>query len=93
MTVHVGQTYRDLDPRLAGRTLKVEEIKDDKAIMEIVTNAEDVQDLLDDPEPGTRNYTPEDRRGKRTTIGVERLAEGKDFALMAEPPDIAGPVA
>lgn len=93
--VQVGQTYKDLDPRLAGRTLRVTSIdhRVQRAEMEIVTNAEDVQDLLEDDEPGTRNFTPQDRRGQTTRINLERLEAGKDFALMADPPEITGPVA
>lgn len=93
MTVHVGQTYRDTDRRSEGRTLKVVEITDDgqSAYLETVTNPNDIQSLLDDDTPGTRSYSPKDRRGKRTRVSVARLDEGKDYALMADPPTVMGP--
>lgn len=93
MTVQVGQTYRDTDRRNEGRTLKVVEVTNDgqSAYLETVTNPNDIQQLLDDATPGTRSYVPKDRRGKRTRVAVYRLEQGKDYALMAEPPNVIGP--
>lgn len=95
MTVKIGQVYRDEDPRMEGRTLRVTKVDDSDpgatAVLETVTNPTDIQRLLDDPEPGTRSYTPQDRRGKTTVISVARL-EGDDYGLVEEPPTIEGPV-
>jgi hypothetical protein len=94
MTVQINQTYRDLDPRYSGRTLKVIGIDaaEGKARVEVLTNASDVQALLDDETPGTRGYQPKDRRGKTTTVSVARLEGGKHYGLMAEPPQMTGPM-
>lgn len=94
MTVEPGQTYRDLDPRMAGRTLRVVEIfgeQADQAKVEVVTNASDIQSLLDDETPGTRSYRPQDRRGKTSIISVARLAAGEDYGLIEDQPEISGP--
>jgi hypothetical protein len=94
MTVQIGQVYRDNDPRLAGRTLRVVDIEalPQKAVLETVTNPDDVQRLLDDETPGTRSYKPVDKRGRRTKIAVERLESSK-FSLVEQGPEISGPVA
>lgn len=95
MTVQIGQVYRDTDPRMAGRTLRVAKVDDSDpaptAVLEVLTNSTDIQNLLDEDEPGTRSYSPKDRRGKTTMVSVARLEEGKAYALVEEPPTIAGP--
>ena len=95
MTVQTGQTYRDLDPRMAGRTLKVVDASlahGDKVLLEVLTNPSDVQALLDDDTPGTRSYTPKDRRGATTKISRRRLEDGKSFGLVEDAPEISGPL-
>lgn len=94
MTVQIRQLYRDNDPRLAGRTLRVvgfDSADPDSVVLETETNPDDIQRLLDDSEPGTRSYTPSDRRGKSTRISRARL-ESRSFSLVEEPPVVSGPV-
>jgi len=93
MTVAIGQTYKDLDPRMEGRTMRVTAINHStsKALLEIVSNPSDVEGLLRDETPGTRNYQPKDRVGKTTKIAIERLEDGKHFARVETPPVVSGP--
>lgn len=76
--VKPGSIWADNDPRSAGRTLRVDEVKfsprmgKDVAICTILTNMDHTQELIDDPtlHPwAARN----DRRGKTTEIAVRRF--------------------
>lgn len=91
MAVEMGQVYADADPRMKGRTMQVVGIRytgteKEEASLKIVSNSDDVQAMLDDPDghPGSRNYVPKDRRGQTTTISTKRL-EGRDYRLVEAP--------
>lgn len=94
--VKPGQVYADNDPRMKGRTLKVIETVGIQALLEVLTNADDVQSLLDDETPGTRGYKPRDRRGTRTKVGVDRLGRKgtRGYSLIQDvtSPDLADPL-
>lgn len=93
MSVSIGQTYKDLDPRMEGRTLRVTAINHStaKVLLEVVSNPSDVENLLRDETPGTRNYQPEDRVGETTKISLERLVDEKLFSRVEDAPDVSGP--
>lgn len=74
--VQVGQVYRDNDPRAQGRTVQVRSLTSTgSARCVVLTNAEDIQAMLDDPDghPGSRSYQPRDCRGRRTTLKTHTL--------------------
>lgn len=73
--IRPGQVFRDLDPRMAGRTLEVLSVGDAKVTLRVLTNADDIQRLLDEDVPGTRHYRPRDKRGATTTISRARLSK------------------
>lgn len=63
-----GQVWADNDPRCAGRTLRVDEVVDGKALCTILTNSAETQADLD------RGIGPSrDMRGKPTRISVTRF--------------------
>lgn len=66
--VRPGQIWADNDWRSAGRTLRVIEIVGDKALCEVVTNSDDVQQKVDQKSPWVT-----DRRGKKTGISLSRF--------------------
>lgn len=76
--VRPGQVWADNDPRVAGRTLRVERLEWSSrmnctiAVCTIVTNDDYTQGLLDRPQesPWRRRH---DRRGKTTEIAVRRM--------------------
>lgn len=84
--VRSGQVWADTDPRMEGRTIRVDEIDGPHAICTILTNPLDVQGLLDDDTPGTRQYTPRDRRGRKTKIRLDRFdGSNRGYTLAGEP--------
>jgi hypothetical protein len=70
VTVHVGQTWADNDPRSAGRTVRVDRIDGDKAVCTVLSNTEScVRDM----------------RGKQTTISLARFKPTKTgYRLVSE---------
>jgi len=76
--VRPGQVWADNDPRVTGRTLRVERLEWSSrqnctiAVCTIVTNDDHTQRLLDRPHesPWRNRY---DRRGKTTEIAVRRM--------------------
>jgi hypothetical protein len=85
----VGQVYADNDDRVKGRTLKVLGVGEHHSRLEVLTNSEDIQRLLDDATPGTRSYVPKDRRGKQTVIANDRLGTStqRGFTLIKDAED------
>lgn len=84
--IKVGQVYADNDDRVKGRTLKVVGVGETHSRMEVLTNAADIQRLLDDDTPGTRSYVPKDRRGQQTVIRNDRLGTStqRGFTLVED---------
>lgn len=75
LPVKPGQIWADNDLRSKGRTLEVisvyqSRIADSVAVCKILTNEEETQRLIDNPQG---SYAPKDRRGKTTTIKVRRF--------------------
>lgn len=66
--VRPGQIWADNDWRSAGRTIRVLEIVGDKALCQVVTNSDDVQQKVDHKSPWVT-----DRRGKNTGISLRRF--------------------
>jgi hypothetical protein len=77
-TVRPGQVWADNDPRAAGRTFRIDEIRDDPntgwlmAVCTILTNADETQAEIDHPTKPW--YKPRDMRGRQTQIAVVRFA-------------------
>lgn len=70
--VRVGQVWADNDPRVAGRTLRVDAIEGGKATCTVLTNDDDTQALIDNPlrAPWANRS---DRRGRETRISLSRF--------------------
>lgn len=66
--VRPGQVWADNDPRVAGRTLRVESVTTTHAVCVIVTHDAQTQRALDEGSPWVR-----DRRGKITRIMLARF--------------------
>ena len=73
--VRPGQIWADADPRSAGRTIRVDEIVGDKARCTVLTNYDETQAYVDNPDskPTYMANAYRDRRGKVTTISLKRF--------------------
>lgn len=94
----VGQVWADNDRRNRGRTLKIVSIGKEKVRMEVLTNTDEVQAMIDIPGE-IRGYQPKDRRGKQVLVSPHRLhptSTGYRLIERTSPdetdvPNIAGP--
>lgn len=68
--VRPGQVWADNDPRVAGRTLRVDVIEGEHALCTVLTNAGGQQRLLENPPSWWR---ARDNRGKQTRISLRRF--------------------
>lgn len=73
--VRPGQVWMDCDPRVAGRTLRVDAVEDGKAVCTVLTNSDETQRYVDDPGslPAYMGGAYNDRRGKQTRISLARF--------------------
>ncbi len=68
--VRVGQVWADNDPRIKGRTVRITDIDDTHAVVEVLTNASKVEEQLARPRSSWR---PRDMRGTSTRIRLDRF--------------------
>jgi hypothetical protein len=92
--VRPGQVWADNDPRAAGRTLRVDEIRYDPgtgrhvAVCTVLTNRADTQTHID--HPWVPWYKPRDMRGQQTEIAVIRFARptSTGYRLIQDAPEV-----
>jgi len=70
VTVRPGSIWADNDPRVAGRTLRVDAVDGTHATCTVLTNDDDTQRMLDNPPSWWRGR---DNRGKQTRIKLDRF--------------------
>jgi hypothetical protein len=92
-TVRPGQVWADNDPRAAGRTFRVDEIRHSPSmgrpvtVCTIMTNRDDTQAEID--HPTTPWYRPSDRRGAQTVIAVDRFRPtSTGYRLIQDAPEV-----
>lgn len=78
--VRPGQVWADNDPRITGRTLRVEQVVDGVALCTVLTNDDESQAKIDaHGSPGRSGryvdgtWVPGDRRGATTKVRVSRM--------------------
>lgn len=78
--VRPGQVWADNDPRVAGRTLRVDDVRDGTAHCTILTNDHESQARIDQTGHTGRagryvdgTWVPGDRRGTTTRIRLGRM--------------------
>lgn len=93
--VRAGQVWADNDPRVPGRTLRVDDVRDGTAHCTILTNDHESQARIDQTGhsgPTGRyvngTWVPGDRRGTTTRIRVTRMRPiGTGYRLLTDAPD------
>jgi hypothetical protein len=93
-TVRPGQVWADNDPRAAGRTLRVDEIRHSPridslvAMCTVLTNRDDTQTRID--QPFDLWYKPRDMRGRQTQIAVVRFRRptSTGYRLIQDVPEV-----
>jgi hypothetical protein len=84
--IRPNQVWADNDERMAGRTLRVEEIDGGKAVCVILTNATTVQHELD--RRGGRSSRVQDTRGRTTRISLSRFRPtSSGYQLVEDAPE------
>ncbi len=78
----VGQVWADNDPRVAGRTFRIDRIEGAFAYCTVLSNSEETQEDLDRTPPPTWSR---DARGRTTRIKLARLKPtSTGYRLLAE---------
>jgi hypothetical protein len=92
--VRPGQIWADNDPRAAGRTLRVDEIRHSPsmgrpvAVCTVLTNRDEAQKRID--HPFDLWYKPRDMRGQQTEIAVVRFRRptSTGYRLVQDVPEV-----
>lgn len=84
--VKVGSVWADNDPRVAGRTIRVDRIEGEYAYCTILTNDDDTQRSIDNPPAWWRGR---DNRGRPTRIKLARFKPTSTGYRHVGGPDVA----
>lgn len=85
-TVKVGDVWADNDPRVAGRTIRVDRIEGEYAYCTILTNDDETQQALDNPKGRSRRR---DNRSRPTRIKLARFKPTSTGYRHVGGPDVA----